>query len=361
MSEAGSGDGGTFVECSDNHATVPNSGTKLSYKFQRLREKLRAAVTNGELAGKLPGERQLARRFRVNAKTLSKALTDLAAEGLLERSIGRGTFVKGAATHQPAGEKWLIICDPEQTSAKILEMLQEANPQSQIVTGVSGLRPSFLNQFRAVINFSWTTPDEFIRSLILRNMNVVMLNRELRQMSTHAVREDFAPSIWSMVCDMVLAGHRQFSAIDKPGHSTVIHTMAKALRHYEASAAAESADPAGLPAAIERGVSAIICAGLPLARESRRVLDHHSIDVPGRVSMGAIGAGLGEYPCSGFFVHARDRVEAITQILSDQQLKRPTTLWLRGTYHDQGTIGPPPRTHTHQHAPHLPAFRQLSA
>src|SRR4051794_3317321 len=70
---------------------------KLSYKFQRLRERLRAAVSSGELSGKLPGERQLAKKFHVNAKTLSKALTDLAAEGLLERNIGRGTFVKGAA------------------------------------------------------------------------------------------------------------------------------------------------------------------------------------------------------------------------------------------------------------------------
>src|SRR3954471_15744676 len=69
----------------------------LSYKFQRLRERLRAAVASGELIGKLPGERTLARRFHVNAKTLSKALTDLAAEGLLDRSIGRGTYVRGTA------------------------------------------------------------------------------------------------------------------------------------------------------------------------------------------------------------------------------------------------------------------------
>src|ERR1700733_4643709 len=68
----------------------------MSYKFQRLRERLRQAIASGELNGKLPGERELAKRFHVNAKTLSKALTDLAAEGLLDRSIGRGTFVKGS-------------------------------------------------------------------------------------------------------------------------------------------------------------------------------------------------------------------------------------------------------------------------
>ncbi len=71
-----------------NHGEVAQTRTKrtrdLSYKFQRLREKVRTAITSGELTGKLPGERILAKRFSCNAKTLSKALTDLAAEGLLE-------------------------------------------------------------------------------------------------------------------------------------------------------------------------------------------------------------------------------------------------------------------------------------
>src|SRR5690349_23436561 len=87
------------------HPDVTNSDSqergqdvRLSYKFQRLRERLRAAVASGELSGKLPGERQLAKKFHVNAKTLSKALTDLAAEGLLERNIGRGTFVKSSSS-----------------------------------------------------------------------------------------------------------------------------------------------------------------------------------------------------------------------------------------------------------------------
>src|SRR5829696_4122133 len=97
-----------------NASEVPSrdtqGGERLSYKFQRLRERLRDAVVNGELSGKLPGEREFARRFKANPKTLSKALTDLAAEGLLERSIGRGTYVKGSVPVDEAGEKWLIVC-----------------------------------------------------------------------------------------------------------------------------------------------------------------------------------------------------------------------------------------------------------
>src|SRR3954452_5030485 len=86
---------------------------RLSYKFQRLRERLRQAIASGELSGKLPGERQLSRRFRVDAQTLSKVLTDLAAEGLLERSIGRGTFVsRHNSTPRLSDENARMLWDP---------------------------------------------------------------------------------------------------------------------------------------------------------------------------------------------------------------------------------------------------------
>jgi len=69
---------------------------RLSYKFQRLREQLRTAIVSGQLAGRLPGERDLGRQFGANAKTINKALSDLSAEGLVIRRIGRGTFVAGS-------------------------------------------------------------------------------------------------------------------------------------------------------------------------------------------------------------------------------------------------------------------------
>src|SRR5689334_24499361 len=114
-----------------SQAAVRQSG--MSYKFQRLREKIREAVESGELTGKLPGERTLARRFHVNAKTLSKALTDLAAEGLLDRSIGRGTYVKGQTpiAHTRKG-RWMIVCEPERTDAVIPRLITQAHPEAEI-------------------------------------------------------------------------------------------------------------------------------------------------------------------------------------------------------------------------------------
>lgn len=72
-----------------------------TYKFQRLREQIRDAILSGEIRGRLPGERDLARRYRANAKTVNKALGDLCSEGLVVRDVGRGTFVADDRTAKP--------------------------------------------------------------------------------------------------------------------------------------------------------------------------------------------------------------------------------------------------------------------
>jgi len=329
---------------------------KLSYKFQRLRERLRSAIDSGELTGKLPGERQLARRFRVNAKTLSKALTDLAAEGLLERSIGRGTFVKpragaghdasqaahGAAVPppSPASERWLIICDPEQAGATIVRNLCQINPGAAVVTDTADLRPSFLNPFKAAINFAWRTPDDFLRSLIVRNVAVVMVNREPSVFSMNAVLVDRTLGASCLARDLILSGHRQFLAVEKRGQTSVADAVRRAAERYAPDAVVDAAAPADVPAAVERGVSAVICGTLPLAVETRRLLDRAGVAVPQRASLACVGSGIGDYPCSGYYIHADQKLHAIVQILRDPQVRRPTTLWLSGAYHELGTTGP---------------------
>ena len=98
------------------------SSARLSYKFQRLREQLRSAVLSGEFTGRLPGERQLGRRFNANAKTINKALCDLARDGLLSRHIGRGTFVTG-----PAG--------PDAAASRQYRVIQSGSSEAQTEIG----------------------------------------------------------------------------------------------------------------------------------------------------------------------------------------------------------------------------------
>lgn len=101
---------------------------RLSYKFQRLREQLRSAVLSGEFTGRLPGERQLGRRFNANAKTINKALCDLARDGLLSRHIGRGTFVNGPAGVDVAATKQyrIILSGASDAETEIGRCIAEA-------------------------------------------------------------------------------------------------------------------------------------------------------------------------------------------------------------------------------------------
>ena len=72
-------------------ASAPNDKNTL------LREAIRARLLTGRYAGRVPGERELAREFGVNVKTANKAVSALVAEGVLQRRRGEGTFVSARA------------------------------------------------------------------------------------------------------------------------------------------------------------------------------------------------------------------------------------------------------------------------
>ncbi|HEV2294856.1 MAG TPA: GntR family transcriptional regulator [Tepidisphaeraceae bacterium] len=321
-------------------AAVPSA---LSYKFQRLREKLRAAIASGELKGKLPGERSLARRFGVNAKTLSKALTDLAAEGVLERSIGRGTFVRGT-TPEPASaaaaEKWLLICDPDQLDAPIIKQLLHVNPDAQVITEVENIRPSFLNSFRAVVDLASATPAPFLRDLVVRNMQLVAVGREPRTYSMHAVLMDGDNAVVSIARDLMLAGHHRIAAVEARNSIFVSESLRKAAQRYAPDAEIDRCFPGDVRCLIEHGVSAMVCDSVGAASRVLEQLAAMQIAVPAKVSVAAVGYVGHEYPCSGYYVGWEQTADAILELLRERP-QRPTTLWIPGRFMDQGTIAPP--------------------
>jgi DNA-binding transcriptional regulator YhcF (GntR family) len=320
----------------------PGDGSsKLSYKFQRLREKLRAAISSGELRGKLPGERQLAKRFHVNAKTLSKALTDLAAEGLLDRSIGRGTFVKGSAstTTSSAGDRWVIVCDQDQLNSGVIEHLKQSHDNTLVVTDITTIRPSFLGPVRAVIDLSNNTPDTFLRDLIVRNITVVLVGREPTTYSVNAVLIDRSLGASCLARDMMLAGHRRFLAVERRGQTAVADAIRQTARRFAPEATVDSVYPADVAGAVEQtGITAVICDTRRGASQVRDALAARGLSIPDQVSLAAIGSGSNDYPCSGYFLNVQQKAETVAQLIGDTNVKRPTTIWLTGTYLDRNTI-----------------------
>ena len=309
---------------------------RLSYKFQRLRERLRDAVVNGELAGKLPGERELARRFKANPKTLSKALTDLAAEGLLERSIGRGTYVRGAGSAPEMGGRWLILADaPDRHSAVVQEVLK-AHPDAEVAIAGSEMRPSFITQFSAVIDVSRSTPESFHKDLLVRGISTLLLGREPASFKVHAVLLDRVHAAAVLARDIFLAGHRRILIIEETADGPVCAAARAAAARYAPNASVESTPITNTAAIIDRANTAILCDGEAAIVEVAQIAKSHPH--LGRASLAALGSYDGAAPCTGIFVTPADLAVAASNLLQSAQMHRPTVLWLTGTYVDRGTI-----------------------
>jgi GntR family transcriptional regulator len=65
-------------------------------QYQQVASHLRVLIAQGEigLEDPLPSVRALAERFGVTAVTVSRALDELRAEGLIDTRVGRGTFLR---------------------------------------------------------------------------------------------------------------------------------------------------------------------------------------------------------------------------------------------------------------------------
>src|SRR5437667_7387471 len=90
-----------------------NSNTPL---YQQICEKIREAILSGQLAEgiRLPTERALASALQVNRTTVMNAYNQLAADGLVEGHVGRGTLVKRSQfnylddNYDENGPSWLF-------------------------------------------------------------------------------------------------------------------------------------------------------------------------------------------------------------------------------------------------------------
>jgi hypothetical protein len=308
------------------------SGTPgLSYKFQRLRERIRAAVAAGELQGKLPGERALARRFNVNAKTLSKALTDLAAEGLLDRSIGRGTYVKGSAPAASiGGGRWLVFATPASADTTLVRRLRVANPELTVHTGENwDLRPSFLGSFTAAVSLNPAVPDAVLRGLVVRGMTVVTVDYQPKVFSMHAVLDDIVASATTLARTLLAEGHRSFLAVEDRAAANAIAT---ALRQAASRLAPEAVidcidatDLAGVAQSVPAGTT-VVCGSPTIATTARAALALRT-----DVSVWAVGCASGAPTVGGCFGDESHKADAIVATLNDPPA-RPSTVWLAGQF-----------------------------
>lgn len=330
---------GLFLDHSDPDSAEPvpsQSGRRLSYKFQRLRERIRAAIAAGELAGKLPGERSLARQFNVNAKTLSKALTDLAAEGVLRRNIGLGTFVRGELT--PAVVPKILLLTSTRDGLALGPVLVERGLDIHTHAPDGEMLPSLVAPYDLVVVASPDIDDQCLRDLIVRGKAVVTLDRLAQPFSTHAVLSHASLAATRAARDLITIGHRRLLLVpDDPGDADTSHAMGLAfpdadVRTADASEAADAA---------RAGYTGFVC-GRAISAHVLKAFRATGVEVPKAVSVIAYGRAVGEPDCCGHYVTDRLIANAIHTLLANGLPHKPLTLWIAGERIDRGTTAPPP-------------------
>jgi hypothetical protein len=306
---------------------------RLSFKFERLRERLRDAIVAGEFKGRLPGERQLAARFRVNAKTLSKALTDLAAEGLLDRRVGRGTYVRGADSGPVTKpSRWLVLTSPD-SACPLWSALSARFPDSMLQPVDRSLRPSQLHGFDVVLDAAQSPPDSaMLRDLVVRNIPVVSLDKAPGLVSTHSVAVDTGLAGWQLGRRAVEAGHRRLAVLETDEAQSLYHGVVSAARERH-DVHVRPIRLADLPEVVrgDHASTAVVCGTTELARRAMTLLATES-GVGKSISVSAAGIADGPLPCVGYFVSVDRMIEAIESVAVDGYSRGPIHLWLSGQY-----------------------------
>jgi GntR family transcriptional regulator len=98
--------------------------------YRQIADQVRRMVAGGQLAAGdvLPSVRDVAATHAINPMTVSKAYSQLEAEGVLERLRGRGMAVAahGRRSQQPLAQRWALLQPTIETLARQARELELA-------------------------------------------------------------------------------------------------------------------------------------------------------------------------------------------------------------------------------------------
>ena len=120
--------------------------------YQQLMEDVRSQIENSLLlpGDKLPTEREFMQKYNVSRITVSKALNELKAEGLITRFPNKGSFVARSASPLAAAAQVPLeapsVLLPASASAQ-LPAVPEGSTSDTSFTEIACILPSFSDQF----------------------------------------------------------------------------------------------------------------------------------------------------------------------------------------------------------------------
>lgn len=155
--------------------------------FRPLYEQIKILITQSLVAGEwrpgevIPSELELASRFKVSQGTVRKAIDELAAENILVRRQGKGTFV---ATHAEEHAQYHFLRIVETTGKKeipVSEVLycQRGKADAVVAERLELKRAAPVVMLRRVLRFSGEPvilDDIYLSAAIFKGLNEAILN-----------------------------------------------------------------------------------------------------------------------------------------------------------------------------------------
>jgi GntR family transcriptional regulator len=152
---------------------------------------LRRRLAAGEFQQRFPGDEELTAQYGVSRHTVREAVRRLAAEGVVERGRGRGTFVTARVIEQPLGALYSLFRSVEEqgfVQRSIVRRLEERRDEEAAkMLGRDSAEPLiYLERLRLadgqpiVLDSSWL-PAALARPLLGTDFTRTALYQELRQ------------------------------------------------------------------------------------------------------------------------------------------------------------------------------------
>ncbi len=209
--------------------------TKILHK--QLINSLRERILDGRLppGTRLPTDNELATEYQISRDTVRQVLTLLADEGLIERTQGRGTFVRPLETN--AGPT--AITQKQKQIGLLLNRVDTSQGYLDILVGVEqavklhdysisfnyterdsdqqmrDIRRMYANQVAGIIIYPVgnATYTEEIRELQAANFPLIFIDRYLPELSTDYVGTDNRGGGYRATEHLIILGHRRIGFV----------------------------------------------------------------------------------------------------------------------------------------------------
>jgi GntR family transcriptional regulator len=110
--------------------------------WAQLRDDLRRRLDDGEFAARFPTDLELVEEYDVSRHTVREAVRRLHDEGLLDRSRGKGTFVRAQRIEQPLGALYSLFRSVEDQGFEQRSVVRHLEGRTDAeAAGILGLRP----------------------------------------------------------------------------------------------------------------------------------------------------------------------------------------------------------------------------